>query len=280
MMSGTFGINGERLHLVWKDENCTQGVYDFRTLTPIQWQIWSRLQRELKQRGFTITAPKRFIGRRIRKLFFDATSDDLEAFGEVSGIGLSSIELHPLGGRYLLGDARKRTYRQDLGMRAVLARFRTLLVDLGFREVRRPVEPDAWADPLAFFQHHWGRSDWPDLSHPGSMYGATTDRDGKPLGLGCLKHTRSRSGRLLYGQAFPFLNGNWLFVFGKDHLICHAKKLFDAAHNEPRKLSTERRARLYGEKLKAINQENYERAALLRDIMRREEAADPSRRAA
>lgn len=279
-MSGTFGINGERLHFVWKDEHCTKGSYDFRTLTPIQWQIWSRLQRELKERNFTITPPKRFIGRRIRKLFFDATSPDLEAFGEVSAIGLSSIELYPLGGRHLLGDARKKTYRQDLGMRAVLARFRTLLLALGFSEVRRPIQPEAWADPLAFFQHHWSRTDWPDLSHPGSMYGATTDRDGKPIGIGCLKHARSKSGRLLYGRAFPFLNGNWLFVFGKDHLICHAKKLFDAGPNEPRKLYAERRARLYAEKLRAINCEEFERAALLRDIMRREEVTDSNRRAA
>lgn len=278
-MTGTFGINGHRLHLFWKDEHCIQGVHDFHKLAPIQWRIWSQLQQQLKERGFVLRR-RADVAKRIRKMFFMGQSHDLEAHGNLTSKGCSSIEVCPSNTRYMLCDDRKWTYMQRLAVEAVFRRMRALLISYGFRQVFAE-SPDPAVDPLAYFRHRWNREQFPDPSLDDSMaYGGRLDRDGKAIALGQKKYWRTKSGRLVVGKAYPFFNSNWLFVFGAEYTICSANQLFDASATEPRKCSTVRRKRLYSEKQKAINQENYERAALLRDIMRREEVTDANRRAA
>ena len=95
-------------------------------------------------------------------------------------------------------------------------------------------------------------------------------RDGVAILDGAKVYAITSAGRVIYGAAYYSLNGRWMVVTGThgiewaDHL-----DLYAACPGDPRvkRNAWQRRNRLEGELAKAIKAMNFERAAVLRDIL-------------
>ena len=94
--------------------------------------------------------------------------------------------------------------------------------------------------------------------------------DGVALENGSKVYAIDRSGRVICGTAFYDLNGNWQIVTGRYAMtsVWHTA-IWARCPGDPRvkRNAKDRRLRLEGELAKAIKAMNFERAALLRDIL-------------
>ncbi len=149
-------------------------------------------------------------------------------------------------------------------------------------------------DPLAYFNSGWDgeyerkrgthrferdASGWPSDRELSSW--SRTDQDGARLEHGSIRYARDHKGRLLRGRVYGGINGMWMLVYGpgrRDHMHETAATLFTLAQGMPRKQvpAYVRLKRLQGELDKAVKAMNFERAAVLRDILHPQ---PPSRRA-
>lgn len=140
-------------------------------------------------------------------------------------------------------------------------------------------------DPLAYFNDSWdsehekrrgthrfkrGDDGWPSREELSSWN--RKDKDGTELSHGDVRWLRDRKGRLLSGRVYGGINGMWMFVYGpdrRDYTHEPAGRFFTYSPGMPRKLIDEevRRKRLDGELQKAIAAMDFERAAVLRDIL-------------
>lgn len=147
-------------------------------------------------------------------------------------------------------------------------------------------------DPLAFFNAGWDsehdkkRGDhrferdangWPSDRALGSW--DRTDRDGVRLEHGSIRYARDSKGRLRRGRVYGGINGMWMLVYGpgrNDHMHHTAKSYFTYAAGMPRKVvsAQRRQQRLQAELDKAVKAMNFERAAVLRDVLRSQEVAN------
>jgi hypothetical protein len=141
-------------------------------------------------------------------------------------------------------------------------------------------------DPLAYFNSTWdgeyekkrgehrfkrGSDGWPDETVVGQH--ARTDRDGAVMNHGDVRWTRDGKGRLLRGRVYGGINEMWMLVYGpgeRDSTHQHARAFFTYRPGEtPIKDVPERahRNRLTDELDKAVKAMQFERAAVLRDIL-------------
>ncbi|MBY0243035.1 MAG: UvrB/UvrC motif-containing protein [Burkholderiaceae bacterium] len=94
--------------------------------------------------------------------------------------------------------------------------------------------------------------------------------DGVPLENGSKVFAFDYSGRVICGTAFYDLNGNWMVVTGRYDVkwIWHTE-IYATCPGNPRvkRNASQRRKRLEGELAAAIKAMNFERAAVLRDIL-------------
>ncbi len=140
-------------------------------------------------------------------------------------------------------------------------------------------------DPLAYFNERWDgeyekkrgthrferdANGWPSDLALGSW--DRTDHDGVKLEHGAMRYARDSKGRLRRGRVYGGINGMWMLVYGpgrQDYMHQTAATYFTYTPDMPRKIvSTHRRQqRLQGELDKAIKAMNFERAAVLRDIL-------------
>ncbi|GAB4059097.1 UvrB/UvrC motif-containing protein [Uliginosibacterium sediminicola] len=140
-------------------------------------------------------------------------------------------------------------------------------------------------DPLAYFNDSWdseyekkrgthrfsrGPDGWPDDSCLKSW--KQTDADGVRLNHGDTRYWRDRKGRLIRGRVYGGINGMWMAVYGpgkRDHTHKSAHEFFSLKPGMPRKRVREddRRKRLESELAKSVKEMNFERAAVLRDIL-------------
>jgi len=140
-------------------------------------------------------------------------------------------------------------------------------------------------DPLAYFNDSWdgeyekklgthrfkrGADGWPAESELGSW--DRRDKDGVTMSHGDVRWMRDRNGRLLRGRVYGGINGMWMFVYGpgqRDHTHESARSFFTYQPDMPRKQVDQhkRRKRLEQELAKAIKAMNFERAAVLRDVL-------------
>lgn len=94
--------------------------------------------------------------------------------------------------------------------------------------------------------------------------------DGHQLENGTRVYAMLRNGRMVTGTAFYSLNGNWQIVTGRYGLeyVWHKQIWVESPGNLRTKRDTgDRRKRLEGELAKAVKAMNFERAAILRDIL-------------
>lgn len=137
---------------------------------------------------------------------------------------------------------------------------------------------------LNFFNHHWdmggmergelrfdrGPDGWPSEKEIGQW--SLTDGDGNRFTHGDIRYTRDAKGYLLRGRVYGGINGMWLFIYGPgkhDYTHVHYPKLFTCSPaSVPRKVSPDRQARLNRELRSAVESQNFERAIILRDLLK------------
>lgn len=147
-------------------------------------------------------------------------------------------------------------------------------------------------DPLAFFNEGWDSehdkkrgahrferdaNGWPSDRALGSW--DRTDHDGVRLEHGAIRYARDNKGRLRRGRVYGGINGMWMLVYGpgrRDHMHATAATFFTLAPGMPRKQvpAYVRQKSLQGELDKAIKSMDFERAAVLRDILHVKGAKD------
>lgn len=94
--------------------------------------------------------------------------------------------------------------------------------------------------------------------------------DGEQLENGVKVYAMLRNGRMVTGIAFYSLNGNWQIVTGRYGLECVWHKQIwvnNPGNLRARRDTGQRRKRLEAELSKAVTEMNFERAAVLRDIL-------------
>ncbi|WP_243350830.1 UvrB/UvrC motif-containing protein [Stenotrophomonas acidaminiphila] len=182
-------------------------------------------------------------------------------------------------GRYESSKEACMSYLQRLEMEHTRRRIRDYLCNVfdGYSfQLAKISSPNP--DPLAYFNGIWGGSDrfdrdpsgWPSERALGSW--SRTDQDGVRLEHGSIRYTRDSKGRLRRGRVYGGINGMWMLVYGpgrNDYVHETASTYFAYVPGMPRKqVSAHRRQqRLQGELDKAVKAMNFERAAVLRDIL-------------
>lgn len=179
---------------------------------------------------------------------------------------------NPNGPRYTFNKLEGMSYAVRLLHRLAVRHLSRLLLGEGLADRTKPL----YADPLMWIAYeqrtsgHWK----PGVGHPICMPGHNdVDRDGKQLVEGQFKHFRgsvcSEGGRLMRGRVFFGLNNVHRAVCGGTVFILHNGQFFDAGPDEPRRhFSRDEIAKRLGKlKRKAVEQEQFERAAILRDLL-------------
>lgn len=147
------------------------------------------------------------------------------------------------------------------------------------RATLRGVQPEDGA--LAYFNAHWGDhglprgpDGWP-LSKDCTGYGVLLgDRDKRPIAPGDVKYHRHHTGALWRGPVYPNMNGTCFMVSGAGNAFAGSWEFFDLADGEScRRKSPRRVGRLKGELEKAVKASNFERAIVLRDLLKKEHDA-------
>lgn len=136
----------------------------------------------------------------------------------------------------------------------------------------------ATKDPLLDFNNRWtptrfkrDESGWPIPSE--FDYGYNKDREGIPLRNGMVRYFRDRKGYLRRAVVYTNMNSMWHAVYGPgwtDHTYLSCNRLFSLQPTDKfgRWFSCEQRKRKQEKVLKkAIAEMNFEKAAILRDLI-------------
>jgi hypothetical protein len=191
------------------------------------------------------------------------------------------------GGRYESNKEACAPYLLRLEMQRTRSRIREYLCNVftGYSCVPPKLDSPN-PDPLAWFNSGWdgeyekrrgvhrfdrGLDGWPSDKELRSW--SRADADGVALNHGAVRWWRDRKGRLIRGRVYGGINGMWALIYGpgrRDHTRQSARDFFTYKPGMARKLAAPavREKRLKGELAKAIETENFERAAVLRDVIR------------
>jgi hypothetical protein len=145
------------------------------------------------------------------------------------------------------------------------------------RDVLRGVVPGD--DPLAYFNECWaasrfrrGPDGWPLPSECASGGAQCVDRDGRPLLPGVVKYARHHDGRLWRGRVYPRVNSMWFLPIGEQQVLHNQGYFHDYAGEPLRRAHPGRKARLMGLLDKAVEAQDFERAIVLRDLLKKDAA--------
>lgn len=187
------------------------------------------------------------------------------------------------GGRFDFDKRRKMPYLIGKAFEVALRAARAHLVERGFTEVTKLETP--LPDPLAYFNDRWDsegdrkrgvhrfrrdESGWPEASEL-TYHGRC---DGAPiLEQGSTWYYRDFGGHLMRGQVYGGINGMWTVVYGPgraDFTTKSRHELFQCSPSAvPRRLHPRAEKRLEEELAKSVTAENFERAIVLRDQLKR-----------
>lgn len=189
------------------------------------------------------------------------------------------------GGRFDFDRRNKMPYIIGKAYEAALRRARAHLLERGFTENVKIDSPVP--DPMAYFNAKWdmdherrngthrfrrGPDGWPDESEIGS-YGNNLDRDKVKIEHGSVRYFRTYRGHLMRGRVYGGINGRWMVIYGpglRDHTHISSWELFLCDPREvPRRVHPQGKKRLKAALAKAVEAEQFERAVLLRDTLRR-----------
>lgn len=187
------------------------------------------------------------------------------------------------GGKYDFNKESKMPYLIKKRYQLAIKKLEHTALQLGFkyRESARKVNPAKY--PLEAFNIQWdmgemargtlrfdrGPHGWPSDKEINSW--CRKDADGMILDHGDEKYLRDSKGYLLRGRVYGGINGRWMFVYGKNPSdVTHASayEFFSCNPSEVnRKVSPYRKAKLSRIKDEAIKTDNFEKAALIRDLL-------------
>lgn len=260
--------------------------------------VFLRIVQLLNRLGWTCKVPQEYIKQysldfaRSRR---ECSKGDLRGWLDLSGRhiefqmwqGVNTPTRPDHGGRYESNKEAVAPYLLRLEMIRTRNRIRDYLCNVFSGYYFDPPRIDsANPDPLAYFNDSWdgeyekkrgvhrfnrGADGWPDYETVLQSWDRK-DRDGNLLRHGDVRCVRNHKGHLLRGRVYGGINGMWLFVYGpgrKDFSHHSHGEFFTYQAGEPvRKVSARRRrSRLEGELSAALKTMNYERAAVVRDIL-------------
>jgi hypothetical protein len=261
------------------------------------YETFNRLLAVLTEAGFEIGRDPRIerdypiLGKYHREGRRPTPAGDLWLTAEVYPTGMKVeffqevVSENPNGGRYDFDQREKMPYLIGKAFEAALRCARAHLIERGFAETVKIDSPVP--DPLAYFNERWdgeyekrrgthrfrrGAEGWPDESEIGS-YGNNLDRDKVRLEHGAVRYFRTYRGHLQRGRVYGGINGRWLVIYGpglRDHTHVSSYELFLCDPRQvPRRLHPQGKKRLQAALSKAVETENYERAIMLRDTLKR-----------
>lgn len=263
--------------------------------------VFARIVQTLNRLGWTCIIPPEKIrqyGQRFAEGRRYCTKGDLQADLRISGrcIELSMFQAVNCptrpdhGGRYEWDKEACMPYLLRLEMERTRCRIRDYLCNVFTGYVFEPPRASSPnPDPLVYFNSTWngeyerqngtdrferGADGWPCDKALSSW--PREDKDGTPLNHGDTRWMRDHKGRLIRGKVYGGINGMWIFVYGPDrHDFAHgpAKAFFAYHPSMPRKAVDPytRKRRLESELQSAVSEMNFERAAILRDVIRNDE---------
>lgn len=270
-----------------------------------QWEPFNRLGNTLQAMGFTWGRDPYYEERypRLAKEHRYGRHGELECKAHVYRTGAefafyqNVVTVNPNGGQYDFSKRQKMPYLVGKRFELALRKLTALLESWDYRPKReRVLSPNP--DPLAYFNNWDGdyerrlgihrfkrRADgWPDDSEIHSGCDRGVDRDGQRLEPGCVRHFRHYDGRLYRARCYPAMNDMWTVVYGPgrhDYTKVNAGRLFHCdPRQERRRVHPGRKRRLERLLQAAVEAQEFERAIILRDLLRREPGAAPVRRAA
>jgi hypothetical protein len=192
------------------------------------------------------------------------------------------------GGRYDFDRREKMPYLIRKAFEAAMRRARAHLEGRGFTETTKLDSPNP--DPLAYFNAHWDgdyerrrgthrferdETGWPSTKE----IGLACWTNGRPLIThGAVRYFRDFHGRLMRGRCYGGINGMWMVVYGpgrRDYTNLSRHELFDCDPRIlPRRLYPRPAGRLQSLLKGAVAAEQFERAIILRDALRRLQPAE------
>jgi hypothetical protein len=139
-------------------------------------------------------------------------------------------------------------------------------------------------EPLQHFNGLWGtdrfkrdETGWPIAKE--YDHGYNKDREGVSLRNGMYRYYRDRSGRLRRGVIYTNMNSMWQLIYGpgwKDSTWVSSRELFTLQPGDPRRRhfpECKRREFLERELKSAVQEQRFEQAAILRDLLKIQVAA-------
>jgi hypothetical protein len=261
------------------------------------WETFHRLLNALAAAGYSFGPDPRIeknyrslskahrLGRRA------TPAGDLFVRAEASPLGCQFeffqeiVTENPNGGRYDFDKRQKMPYLVGKAFEAAVRTARAHLTARGFVETIKLDSPVA--DPLAYFNQTWdgdyerrrgkhrferGADGWPTAKE---IDRAWENPSQPPIEHGSVWYFRDRGGRLARGRCYGGINGMWMVIYGpgpRDHTHLSRRELFQCSPAaEPRRVVPKDRgiSRLQRELQRAVTTENYERAIVLRDNLKR-----------
>lgn len=296
--AGTINFHDASLY-IWEEGEAPRGQIcglDKGWQRQFKRDVFARIVQTLNRLGWTCTIPTDMVeryGASFAREYRDCIKGDLQARIEIGGrtIKLEMFQdvqnvSNPNGGRYDFDKAQRMSYLQRLEMERTRRRIRDYLCNVFAGYVFEPPKISSPnPDPLAYFNDQWdgeyekrrgthrfdrGADGWPSDKEL-SLWNQN-DAGGTPLNQGDVRWLRDRKGRLLRGRVYGGINGMWMFVYGpgqQDRTHEPASRFFTYRPGMLRKLvnADVRRKRIERELQKATNAMNFERAAVLRDIL-------------
>ncbi len=258
--------------------------------------VFARIVQQLNRMGWTCEVPAEMVDRyslSFARNYRSCRKGDLHGELRLGGRHIEFAmwqELHNVsnrnGGRYDFDKEQRMPYLLRLQMEVTRRQLRDYLINVfdGYVFSPHPVSSPN-PDPLAYFNGRWdgeyekrrgthrferGPDGWP--SEREIKCWDRKDADGRALSQGDVRWLRDRQGRLRRGRVYGGINGMWMLVYGpgpRDHTHESARTFFTYAPDMPRKQVPEhqRRKRLQAELALAVSAMNFERAAVLRDVL-------------
>ncbi|MBN5137684.1 hypothetical protein JY455_05795 [Stenotrophomonas maltophilia] len=257
--------------------------------------VFARIVQQLNRMGWVCEIPTEMIeryGLSFARRDRYCRKGDLHAQLSVGGRHIELNiwqELHnvsnPNGGRYDFDKEQRMPYLLRLQMEHTRRKLRDYLVNVfdGYT-FRAPRITSPNPCPLAYFNESWdsehekrrgahrfdrGADGWP--SEKALRSWDRKDADGVALQHGDVRCWRDKKGRLRRGRVYGGINGMWMLVYGpgqRDHVHESAGSFFAYTSGMPRKAVSKYNAgqRLKQELAKAISDQNFERAIVLRNV--------------
>lgn len=281
---------------VWEDGLYSGMPYAQRDAweTTFKRQVFSRIVQQMRRLGWTVKMPdidahavKQYGGHVARwsaerKRF--CTKGELKADLEINGRAITFNMFQNVNapdrpdndGRYQYDKEKHMPYRLRLEMERTRRRIRNYLCNVFAGYTFQPDRPKLGPNGVTALEyaahdrqssgHYIAELDRARIGNTGEDISA----DGHQLENGTRVYAMLHNGRMVAGTAFYSLNGQWQIVTGRYamHVVyCKSIWIDNPGNLRQRRDRGQRRKRLESELSSAIKAMNFERAAVLRDIL-------------